>query len=251
MEQATRRSDAGGTRARRGRWIALALCAALLVVAARWLPLGAWLAELRGWVGSFGPLAVAVYVAIYVVAALLLVPGTLVTLAAGPLFGLWGGMAAVSVASTTAAALAFLIARYVARDAVARRARRDPRFEAIDRAIGAKGWRIVALLRLSPLFPYSIGNYLYGITAIRFWPYVAASWVAMLPATFLYVYLGHAGALGLAAAGGAATAGDRGKLALTLVGLLATAVVTVYVTRIALRAVRAATGTAGPNGTAR
>ena len=240
MEQPTEKPDArrGGAPLRSRGWIALGLGAALLFFAARERPLESWLDSARGWVGSLGPLALAGYVAIYVAAALLLVPGTVVTLAAGPLFGLWLGTAAVSFASTAAAALAFLIARYLARDAVAERARSDPRFAAVDRAIGAKGWRIVALLRLSPLFPYSLGNYLYGLTAIRFWPYVLASWLAMLPATFLYVYLSCAGAVGLAAAGEGAPALESGRAVLFVVGLAATAAVTVYVTRLALRALR-------------
>lgn len=229
----------------RGRWIALLLGAGLLVLAARRLPVERWLDAARGWVESTGPLAFAAYVAVYVAAALLLVPGTLATLAAGPLFGLWRGTAAVSLASTTAAALAFLIARYVAREAVAARARREPRFAAVDRAIGAKGWRIVALLRLSPLFPYTILNYLFGLTAIRFWPYVAATWLAMLPATFLYVYLSYAGAQGLTAVAEADT-GVSGKAVLTAIGLVATAAATIYVTRFAMRAVRAETGLGEP-----
>jgi uncharacterized membrane protein YdjX (TVP38/TMEM64 family) len=216
------------------------LGAAVVLLAARSLPVGSWLDAARGWVESTGPLAFAVYVAVYVASVLLLIPGTLATLAAGPLFGLWLGTAAVSLASTTAAALAFLIARHGAREAVAERARREPRFAAVDRAVGARGWRIVALLRLSPFFPYPLLNYLFGLTAIRFWPYLAATWVAMLPATFLYVYLSHAGAQGLSAAGAEVESGAGAKAALAGIGLAATAAATVYVTRLARRAVRAA-----------
>jgi uncharacterized membrane protein YdjX (TVP38/TMEM64 family) len=140
------------------------------------------------------------------------------------------------VASTTAAALAFLIARYFAREAIEKKAAGNPKFDAIDRAIGAKGWKIVALLRLSPAIPFSLGNYLYGLTSIRFWPYVLSSWIAMLPGTFLYVYLGHAGAQGLQAAAGETA--DTGRLVLLGVGLVATIAVTIYVTVLALRAIR-------------
>jgi uncharacterized membrane protein YdjX (TVP38/TMEM64 family) len=224
----------------RARWIGLAALVAVLFVAARTLPLDRWIEDLKAWVDGFGPFGLVVFVAIYVVAAVLFVPGSALTIAAGAVFGLWWGTAAVSVASTTAAALAFLIARYVARGAVENKAAENPKFEAIDRAIGAKGWKIVALLRLSPAVPFSLGNYLYGLTAVRFWPYVLASWLAMLPGTFMYVYLGHAGAQGLQAASGDSPAdpADIGRLVLLGVGLAATVIVTVYVTRIALRAIR-------------
>ena len=109
-------------------------------------------------------------------------------------------------------------------------AKRDEKFRAIDQAIGREGWKIVALLRLSPLIPFNASNYFYGITAVQFWPYVLASWIGMLPGTVLYVYLGTIGKAGL---------GDDDKARSPLeyvflgVGLLATIVVTVIVTRLA------------------
>jgi uncharacterized membrane protein YdjX (TVP38/TMEM64 family) len=99
----------------------------------------------------------------------------------------------VSVAYTTAAALAFLISRHVARDRVRRKVEVSPKLAAVDEAIGEQGWKIGALLRLSPAVPFSLQNYLYGVTGVRFWPAVLASWVAMLPGTFMYVYLGSLG----------------------------------------------------------
>jgi uncharacterized membrane protein YdjX (TVP38/TMEM64 family) len=153
------------------------------------------------------------------------------------LFGLWWGTAAVSVASTATAALAFLIARYLARAAVERKAAANPRFAALDRAIGEGGWRIIALLRLSPAVPFSLGNYLFGLTSIRFWPYVLSSWIAMLPGTFLYVYLGWVGGQGLSAVAGDEASRPLGQWILLGVGLLATVVVSVYVTRLARRAI--------------
>ncbi|MFG0263097.1 MAG: DUF547 domain-containing protein, partial [Novipirellula sp. JB048] len=137
----------------------------------------------------------------------------------------------VSVGSTLGACSAFLIARYGARDKVAAMASGNRHFGAIDRAIGEGGWKIVALLRLSPAIPFNLQNYLYGLTPVRFWPYAVTSWIAMLPATFLYVYIGHVT--------GAAVGADRERTtaewAMLAVGLLATAVVTVYVTRLANR----------------
>jgi len=225
------------SQASRMKWIGLAAVVAGLFVAARTLPLDRWIGELETWVDGFGAFGIVVFIAIYVVAAVLFVPGSAMTLAAGAVFGLWWGTAAVSVGSTLAAAIAFLIARYLARDAIAKKAGQNPKFEAIDRAIGAKGWKIVALLRLSPAMPFSLGNYLYGLTAVRFWPYVLSSWLAMLPGTFMYVYVGHAGAAGLQAASGDSPA-DTGRLVMLGVGLAATVLVTIYVTVLALRAIR-------------
>jgi uncharacterized membrane protein YdjX (TVP38/TMEM64 family) len=134
----------------------------------------------------------------------------------------------VSFASTAAAALAFLIARYAARSRVERLARGNERFRAIDRAIGENGWKVVGLLRLSPLIPFSLSNYLYGLTSVRFLPYLVASWAGMLPGTLLYVALGAAGK----------TVGEKGERSpwewvLLGAGLLATAAVTVLLARVA------------------
>jgi uncharacterized membrane protein YdjX (TVP38/TMEM64 family) len=169
-----------------------------------------------------------------VLAALLFVPGVVLTLGAGLAFGLLWGTVVVSAASTTAAAAAYLIARYAARRKVEALARRHPRFAAVDRAIAKNGWKVVALLRLSPVIPFSISNYLYGLTAVRFFPYVAASWAAMLPATVLYVYLGAAGA---------SLSGGRPKSPWEWVllggGLAATIAVTVILSRVARRELQA------------
>jgi uncharacterized membrane protein YdjX (TVP38/TMEM64 family) len=219
------------------RWvppISVAAIFAGLVLLVRALPLETGIARLQAGVGELGLLGMVVFGLAYVVLALLFVPGSAVTLAAGAIFGLVRGMVLVSLASTTAAALAFLIARHLARHRVERLAARYPTFRAIDRAIGDGGWRVIALLRLSPAVPFSAGNYMFGLTAVGFWPYTLASWAFMLPGTFLYVYLGYAGGAGLSAAG---RGGGRtpGEWALLAVGLLATAAVTVYVTRLARR----------------
>jgi len=195
--------------------------------------------------GFWGPLALG---AAYVVAALAFLPGSALTLTAGAVFGLVWGTVTVSFASTTAAALAFLIARYVARDKVARQARKFPKFQAIDRAIGDGGGKIIAMLRLSPAVPFSLGNYLFGLTAIRFWPYVLASWLFMLPGTFMYVYLGHIGTEGLRSAAGAERGKTPAEWALLAVGLVATIAVTVYLTRLARKALNQQTNIDEENG---
>ena len=217
------------------KWILIALAVAGLVAATRLLPVAAWAKQLEAWISGLGTAGYLVFYAVYVVAVLLFVPGAALTIAGGFLFGLARGILIVSAAATTAAALAFLIARHLARGAVEARARKDRRFTAIDKAIGERGWKIVALLRLSPAVPFSLSNYFYGLTAIRFWPYVLTSWLAMLPGTVLYVYLGAAGKT--AARGAGRSGAENVYLAL---GLAATVAVTVYLTRVARTALRKA-----------
>ena len=211
------------------RGISAILVAGGLVTGLRALPLDGVLARLHGMVGTGAP-GMAAFGAAYVVAALALVPGAALTLAAGTLLGPLRGVIVVSLASTTAAALAFLIARHLARRRVEALASRYRMFRAVDRAIAEGGWKVVGLLRLSPAMPFSVENYVFGLTAVGFWPYVLASWLFMLPGTVLYVSLGHAGR--------AAAAGARSEAEWLLLaaGLAATAGVTAYLTRLARRA---------------
>jgi uncharacterized membrane protein YdjX (TVP38/TMEM64 family) len=213
--------------------IALGVAAVAIAFAlTRLLPLARWAAHLEALVRGWGTTGAFVYGAAYVVGVLLFIPGSVLTLGAGALFGAFWGTVLVSLASTTAAALAFLIARHLARGAVERLARRDKRFEAIDQAVREGGWRIVVLLRLSPVVPFSLSNYLYGLTPVAFGPYVLASWIAMLPATVLYVSIG--------AAGRAAASGGRSPIEWGLIGIgiVATLVATVMITRAARRRLR-------------
>lgn len=198
-----------------------------------------FVARVRG-LGAWGPAA---FVGGYVLATVAGIPGSLLTLAAGALFGLWAGALWVFVGATLGASAAFLIARYVARGAVERRAAADPRFRAIDRAVAHEGRRIVFLLRLSPAVPFSLLNYLLGLTRVRFVDFVVAS-VGMLPGTLLYVYTGKVAGDVAAAAGGRGPARGAGDYAVLALGLAATVAVTVLVTRTARRALRAATGDA-------
>lgn len=213
------------------RWGSMLLILAAIVTLIRSLPFDQAMAAMKDWIAGLGVWGPVVLALLYVVATVLFVPGTILTLAAGAMFGLGIGTATVSVGSTVGASLAFLIARYGAREKVAEMAKGNRRFGAIDRAVGEGGWKIVGLLRLSPAIPFNLQNYLYGLTPVRFWPYAVTSWVAMLPGTFLYVYIGHVT--------GAAIGTDRqrsaGEWAMLAVGLLATVVVTVYVTRLANR----------------
>lgn len=192
------------------------------------------------WVNGLGFWGPVVFVVGYAVAVVGFVPASLLTLAAGAIFGLLYGTLYVFVAATVGSCLAFLVARYLARAVVERRIEGDQRFAAIDRAVGEQGRRIVFLLRLSPAFPFNLLNYALGLTRVRFADYALAS-VGMLPGTLLYVYSGKLAGDVAALAGGAA--GDTGgaNTALLAVGLVATAIVTILVTRIARRALAEAT----------
>jgi uncharacterized membrane protein YdjX (TVP38/TMEM64 family) len=235
-------SGAGG----RLPWSRIALAAValiLLVVLGR--RAGAQVPVFAAWVdglGFWGPVVFAIGYALAVVA---FVPGSLLTLAAGAIFGLLEGTVTVFVAATLGASGAFLVARHLARPAVERRLAGNPRFAAIDRAVGREGRRIVFLLRLSPAFPFNLLNYALGLTNVRFSDYLVAS-AGMLPGTLLYVYYGKLLGEVAALAGGARVERGAAYYAVLGLGLLATVAVTTLVTRTARRALREATGDADP-----
>ena len=227
----------GGLRAGRIALIAAALVA--LVAAGRYL--GAYVPQFAAWVdglGWWGPLVFGVGYAAAVVA---FVPGSLLTLAAGAVFGLVEGTITVLAAATVGSALAFLVSRHLARSVIEKKLTDSARFAAIDRAVGAQGRRIVFLLRLSPVFPFNLLNYALGLTRVRFADYLVAS-VGMLPGTVLYVYYGKLAGDVAALAGGAAVEKGVGYYAVLVLGLAATAIVTALVTRTARRALAEVSG---------
>jgi len=211
---------------------------AAIAVAARMLPLAVWLEAFNQRVVGLGLLGMVLFALLYAAATVLMVPGSLLTLAAGASFGLLPGFVAVLFGATLGAAGAFLVSRHLARKRVERWIQRKTSFVAVDRAVAREGWKIVFLTRLSPVFPFNFQNYAYGLTSVSFWHYVLASWIGMIPGTFLYVYLGTLGRSGLEAASGNAAGSYR--LALQAVGLLATLGVTILITRTAKRALREA-----------
>ncbi|MEE8425161.1 MAG: TVP38/TMEM64 family protein [Elusimicrobiota bacterium] len=181
---------------------------------------------------SLGAWAPAAFIGVYILATVLFLPGSILTLGAGLLFGVVHGTIYVSVASTLGATAAFLVGRYFARAWVAGRIEGNAKFKAIDEAVAGEGWKIVGLTRLSPVFPFNMLNYAFGLTRVSLRDYFFASWIGMLPGTVLYVYLGSiAGELATLGAG----AGQKSpaQWALTVVGLIATVAVTFYITRIA------------------
>ena len=167
-------------------------------------------------------------------ATVLMIPGSLLTLAAGFLFGLGYGFAMVSFASVAGASLAFLIGRFFARDWVAERLQSFPKFAALDAAVGERGGLIVFLTRLSPVFPFNLLNYAFGLTAVRFWTYAGLSWIGMMPATLLYVYLGSIASDLTSLLSGEVADSPLGNWPL-YVGLIATLVLTIFVSRIATK----------------
>jgi len=186
----------------------------------------------------WGPI---VFILGYAVAAVAFVPGSLLTLAAGAIFGLVWGVVYVFIAATLGASAAFLVSRHLARTAIERKIAGNARFAAIDRAVGAQGRKLVFLLRLSPIFPFNLLNYALGLTRVTFADYLLAS-IGMIPGTILYVYYGKIAGDVAALAGGAGVRKDAGYYAVLVLGLLATVVVTTLVTRTAQKALREATG---------
>ena len=213
----------------RGRLVILALAAAAVVAAVLLLPVREWLQQAVDWIEGLGPWGPVALVGLYVVSCVAGVPGSVLTLGAGAVFGVAVGTVAVFVGATVGACAAFLVGRYLARGWVAGRVADSPRFAAIDRAVGSQGFRVVALTRLSPVFPFNLLNYAYGLTSVSFRDYLLGS-VGMLPGTLMYVYLGSAAGQAVDGDGGTA---DAAQQALFWGGLLATVAVTVLVTRVA------------------
>jgi uncharacterized membrane protein YdjX (TVP38/TMEM64 family) len=191
------------TRAVPWKWIGLGVLIIALFILLRVLPVTQWFTEFNLWIAHLGIWGVVLFMAVYVVATVLFFPASVLTIGAGFVFGVLSGTVIVSISATTGAAMAFLIARYLARGKIEYKVSSNQKFKQIDRA--------------------------------RFWPYVLASWIGMLPGTLLYVYLGAAGKAGLTAAAGQSSGHSPWEYVLFGLGLIATVVVTVWVTRIARR----------------
>lgn len=199
--------------------------------------LNVFLTQFSTFIDGYGPAGYALFVAVYAGLEVLAIPAIPLTMSAGLLFGTVTGTIVVSISGTVAAAVAFLIARYFARERILKLVEGNKKFLAIDKAIGENGFRIVTLLRLSPLLPFSLGNYLYGLTSVKFVPYVLGSWLGMLPGTWAYVSAGAFGRAIIQEESEIGLSGGNGLLTLGL-GLLATALAAAYVTRLAKDAVK-------------
>ena len=169
--------------------IGLALVA-IVVAAILVVPAKRWAIGFVEWMHGQGARAIVIFAVAYIVAAVLLIPGSVLTLGAGFVYGtVWGTLLVVPVA-TVAAMIAFTISRRLIRRRVAARVQRNPKFAALDRAIGRSGFKITLLVRLSPIFPFGLLNYALGVTEIRARDYFLATALGMLPGTIAYVYLG-------------------------------------------------------------
>ena len=210
------------------KWIAAAAAVPILIATWHFLPLQDWLKALEERIHGMGSPGAILYAGMLVVAALVFVPGSVLGLGGGYLFGFAAGMAVVWAGEIAAAAMGFVIARYLARRAVEKLASRRPTLGAIDAAIGRNGWKMVGLLRVAAIVPFSLSNYLFGLSSVDFLPYMAVTAVGTLPGALFYVYLGAAGK----------TLAETKHLGpwqwvVLAAGLLASAVTTVILTRFA------------------
>jgi uncharacterized membrane protein YdjX (TVP38/TMEM64 family) len=222
-------------RGARNRLVLVLAAAAALLVTTRFIDLQEYVRQSLVWVSDLGPAGYVAFGLLYVLAAILFIPGSLLTLGAGAVFGLFHGTLVVIISATLGAGAAFLVGRYLARDWVSAKIEGNEKFQAVDEAVAREGWKIVGLMRLSPIFPFNLLNYMFGLTQVSLKDYVAASFVGMIPGTIMYVYIGSL-AGDLATLGLANRSRSSAEWALYVVGLLATVVVSLYVTRVARKA---------------
>ena len=226
-EAGTQRTAAVG--GRRRVWVKPVLFVAALaaiLIAFRVFGLGDRLVELRAWIVDLGPLGAVVFVLIYGVATTVALPASVLTLAAGAMFGSVMGVVLVSIGSTLGAAGAFALARWLARDSVSRWLSGNERFRKLEALTERHGAIIVAITRLVPIFPFNLLNYGFGLTRMPFGTYIFWSWLCMLPGTVLYVVGADAFTQGLA----------EGRVPWPLLGALAAAlVILVLLVRFARR----------------
>lgn len=187
------------------------------------------------WVESLGIIGGIAFIAIYIIATVAFLPGSILTLGAGVVFGVLLGTVYVFIGATLGAIAAFLVGRYLARGWISKKIEGNSKFAAIDKAVANEGFKIVLLTRLSPVFPFNLLNYAFGITGVSLKDYALGS-VGMIPGTIMYVYIGSL-------AGDLARIGTESQptnpaiqWAIRIIGFIATAAVTVYVTRIARQA---------------
>lgn len=212
-------------------WILRVVVGGAIVAALVFLPVADWLQVAVDYIESMGSVGILLFILLYIVATVFFLPGSILTLGAGAIYGVAWGSVWVSIASTLGASAAFLVGRYLARDRIAAKIAGRSSFAAIDEAVAVQGWKIVGLTRLSPVFPFNLLNYAFGLTKVKFSHYVLASWLGMMPGTVLYVYLGYA-----ARAATEASEVGAAQTALRIAGLIATIAVTVVITRAAKKA---------------
>ena len=191
--------------------------------------------DILKWIESLGYIGGIAFIATYILSTVVFIPATILTLGAGVVFGVVWGSLYVFVGATLGAIAAFLIGRYLARDWIGKKIEGNQKFVAIDQAVAHSGFKIVLLARLSPLFPFNLLNYAFGITGVSFKEYALAS-IGMLPATVMYVYIGSI-AGDVARIGSKDQSTDAIKWGIRIIGFIATVAVTVYTTWLAQKAI--------------
>ena len=207
------------------KWMVVAALAAATVAALYFLPLRGWAASLQGSIEGLGVAGVLLFAAIYVAATLLLLPARILTLVAGALFGIVGGFLVAMAASLVGASAAFLIARYAFKRRAKKWFARHALLRIVDKALRKAGWKVVAMMRLSPLVPFTAQNYFYGVTAVKFGQFAFGTGLGIIPGTLVEVALG--------AIGREAMGGGPAEWAMLGVGVSATLAVTWYIGRLA------------------
>jgi uncharacterized membrane protein YdjX (TVP38/TMEM64 family) len=225
-------------------WIGLAVVAVgLLALGGR--SLGALVPVITARVEEFGVLAPLAFIGFCALAEVAFVPGSLLTLAAGAMFGVVYGALVAMLGATLGAAAAFLAARHGLRRFVEPRVRASPRLGALDRALEREGRKVVFLVRLTPLIPFNVLNYALGVTRVRFRDYLIGS-VGMLPGSLLYASYGKIAGDAVRVSAGVMPARGAGYYVLLGAGVLATLAVTLILSRAARRALSDLTSTASP-----
>ena len=220
--------------ARRFAKPALLLGGALaFLVGLRFFDLAGWARLALNWMRNLGPFGPLAFIGFYIAACLTFFPGVLLTLGAGILYGLFWGSIYVSVGATLGAAAAFLTVRYAARDWMKARLGNHPKFQAIDNAISREGWKIVGLMRLSPVMPFIVLNFIFGLTGVSFRHFVIATWIGITPAIVLFVYIGTI--IGDVTKLGTAAQNGPWTRFLAIGGLAVTIVICLLVTQVARR----------------
>jgi uncharacterized membrane protein YdjX (TVP38/TMEM64 family) len=212
----------------------LLLAIAAVVVVIRVLPVGDWLRSVQLYVQGLGALGYVLYIAVYAICVVAFVPASILTLGAGAIFGYVGGTIVVVIGATIGASLAFLLGRTIMRKRIEKMAADSRKFRALDQAIAADGMKIVFLVRLAVVFPFTWVNYVFGLTAIPFWRYVVATFFGIIPATAAFVFASSA-----AANATTSTSSSITKFVYVSGAVLAI-VVSILIGRIATRAIRSA-----------
>ncbi|MBD2200960.1 TVP38/TMEM64 family protein [Calothrix sp. FACHB-1219] len=227
----------------------LSFLVATVIIASKYLNIQEILHISINWVNSLGYLGPIAFIFIYNLATLLFIPGSILTLKGGCLFGVFWGSVYVIIAAIIGATLAFLIGRYLSRDWVAKQLEKHPKFKAIDLAVAKEGWKIVLLTRLSPIFPFNLLNYAFGVTQVSLKDYILGS-IGIIPGTVMYVYLGSL-ATNLAMLRTSHQPSNPqaqiGEWIIQAMGAIATVAVTIYITKIAQKALKESVATATNN----